>query len=109
MPGFAKREQAALATLVLGHTGKLPKLRELVAAEEDWRCVLCIRLAALFYRSRNYDSAPPVKLGVNGSAYQLAVPRPWLDANPLTEFDLRTEIEEWQRLGKQLELVGSVA
>jgi exopolyphosphatase / guanosine-5'-triphosphate,3'-diphosphate pyrophosphatase len=105
MPGFSKREQATLAALALGHTGKLPKMKDLIEAEDDWRLVLCLRLAATIYRSRNYDARPLVALKADRKQYTLHAPAAWLEANPLTEFDLRTEVEEWRRLGKSLELV----
>lgn len=104
MPGFSRREQARIAALVLGHTGKLPKMRDLIEAEDDWRLVLCLRLSALLYRSRNEQPLPPVALSADKRAYALEIPRPWLDGNPLTEYDLRLEIEEWHRLGKDLKL-----
>lgn len=104
MPGFSKREQSALAAVVLGHTGKLPKMRDLIEAEDDWRLVLCLRVAATLLRSRNYKIAPPVTLRAEKKHYALCMPRAWLDANPLTEFDLRTEVDEWRRIGKALEI-----
>lgn len=105
MPGFARREQASLAAIVLGHTGKLPKVRRLIEADEDWRLVLCLRLAALIYRSRNYAPLPAIRLSAGRKRFELTVPRSWLEANPLTDFDLRAEIEEWQHMGQNLELV----
>jgi exopolyphosphatase/guanosine-5'-triphosphate,3'-diphosphate pyrophosphatase len=104
LPGFSRREQAALAALVLGHTGKLPKVRALIEAEEDWRLVLCLRLAAVMFRSRNYGKLPAVTLAAGRRGYVLGVPRSWLEANPLTEYDLREEMAEWRRLGKDVEL-----
>lgn len=105
MPGFARREQATLAAIVLGHTGKLPKVRRLIEADEDWRLVLCLRLAALIYRSRNYAPLPAMRLSAEGKGFGLTVPRAWLEANPLTDFDFHNEIEEWQRMGETLQLV----
>lgn len=104
LPGFSRREQAALAALVVGHTGKLPKVRALIEAEEDWRLVLCLRLAAVVYRSRNYGQLPAVTLTAGRRGYALGVPRSWLESNPLTEYDLREEMAEWRRLGKDVEL-----
>lgn len=105
MPGFSKREQRALSLIALAHTGKLPKIRNEVQHEDDWRLVACMRLAALLYRSRNSAQSPPVRLLYEKKSYRLEVPRGWLEANPLTEYDLRQEIEEWRRLGYELALV----
>ncbi len=105
MPGFSKREQRALSLIALAHTGKLPKIKGEVQHEDDWRLVACVRLAALLYRSRNHAQVPPVRLAYEKKAYRLDVTRAWLEANPLTEYDLRQEIEEWRRLGYELTLV----
>jgi exopolyphosphatase / guanosine-5'-triphosphate,3'-diphosphate pyrophosphatase len=104
LPGFSKREQQALAAIVLGHTGKLPKMRDLIEAEDDWRLVLCLRTAATLLRSRNYRSVPPVGLRESKKDFVLRVPLEWLEANPLTDFDLRTDLSEWRRIGKPVEL-----
>jgi exopolyphosphatase/guanosine-5'-triphosphate,3'-diphosphate pyrophosphatase len=104
MPGFSKREQSALATIVLGHNGKLPKMRDLVTSEDDWRLVLCLRLAALLCRSRNDVAANAIRLRIDRKVYALQVPQKWLESSPLTEYDLRQEAEEWRRLGRELAL-----
>jgi exopolyphosphatase/guanosine-5'-triphosphate,3'-diphosphate pyrophosphatase len=104
MPGFSKKEQAALAVLVLGHTGKLAKMKDYVSAGEDWRPLVCLRLAAVILRSRN--DAPTPRLGLRNDKWRLMmeVPTKWLEANPLTEFDLRQEINELAKFGVALEL-----
>ena len=105
MPGFSRQEQARLAAIVLGHTGKLPKMKDLIDNEDDWRLVMCLRLAAVLHRSRSTDAAPPFTLRADKRGYALTAPYDWLERNPLTEYDLRQEIEEWQRLGTDLRLV----
>ena len=105
MPGFSRKEQARIAALVLGHTGKLPKMRDLIEAEDDWQLVLALRLAAVLYRSRAEQPAPELRLAADKRADLLRVQRSWLEGNPLTEYDLRQEVEEWQRVGKDLRLL----
>lgn len=107
MPGFSRREQTALATLVLGHTGKLQKMKGLIEAEDDWRLLLCLRLAALLYRSRNYTPLPPLSLVPARRGCVLTIPARWLESNPLTEYDLRIEIDEWCRLGRDVALAAT--
>ena len=107
MPGFSRKEQGTLAALALGQTGKLPKLKDLIEAEEDWRLVVCLRLAALLYRSRNDAPLPAIHLVADRKSYALQVPKAWLEGNPLTEYDLRQEVEEWRRVGKTLELAAN--
>jgi exopolyphosphatase/guanosine-5'-triphosphate,3'-diphosphate pyrophosphatase len=53
MPGFSKREQAMLATIVLGHRGDMGKMLQVVNDPSLWQAVVALRLAVLFYRSRN--------------------------------------------------------
>jgi exopolyphosphatase / guanosine-5'-triphosphate,3'-diphosphate pyrophosphatase len=104
MPGFSRQGQARIAAVVLGHTGKLPKMKDLIENEDDWRLVMCLRLASVLHRSRSVDTVPPVTLSAERRAYILSAPHDWLERNPLTEYDLRQELEEWQRLGKDLRL-----
>ncbi len=104
MPGFSRREQTALATIVLGHNGKLPKIRDSVEHEDDWRLVACLRLAALIHRSRKDAGADAIRLRADRKPYVIEVARSWLEANPLTDFDLTQEIEEWRRIGRELSI-----
>lgn len=104
MPGFSKREQAALATIVLGHTGKLPKIKDLVEQENDWRLVACLRLAALLHRSRSESTEEPPAFKVEKKTYVIGVARDRLEGSPLTDFDLTQEVEEWRRVGRDLRI-----
>jgi len=104
MPGFSRKEQATLAVLVLGHTGKLAKMKDYLAAGEDWRPLVCLRLAAVIFRSRIDTPAPRLLLHNDKWRLMIEVPTRWLEANPLTEFDLRQEIAELAKFGIALEL-----
>ena len=109
MPGFSRREQAALSTIVLGHTGKLSKMRDLVDHEDDWRLLACLRLAALLHRSRNGATDAALRLRAEKKSYVIGVARDLLDGNPLTGFDLTQEIEEWRRVGRDLAIEATEA
>jgi exopolyphosphatase / guanosine-5'-triphosphate,3'-diphosphate pyrophosphatase len=61
MPGFSKNDQARLAALLIGHTGKLGKLSN-NANFSDWRMLFCIRLAHVLCRSRSDENLPKVKV-----------------------------------------------
>jgi exopolyphosphatase/guanosine-5'-triphosphate,3'-diphosphate pyrophosphatase len=104
MPGFSRREQSTLAALVLGHTGKLAKMKGAATALPDWYPLICLRLAAVAYRSRSVEAAPPLRLYQDRSRLVIELPRPWLEANPLTDYDLRQEIEELVRFGIHVDL-----
>ncbi len=105
MPGFSRREQAALATLVLGHTGKLGKMKGSIGNATELRLLACLRIAAVLFRSRGDSPVPEVRLVTERAAHLLTVPRDWLEANPLTEYDLRQEAEEWNRFGCPLKVI----
>ena len=52
MPGFSRDEQTQLALLALAHRRSLKKIAARIEGAVDWRAVLALRLAALFYRGR---------------------------------------------------------
>ena len=100
MPGFSKAEQQRLAFLILGHAGKLPKLtrQSAEAQKSEWLSVACLRLAALFYRSRQDLPLPDMRLALHGSRLSLEIEPAWLRQHPLTEYSLSQEIKHWQGL-----------
>jgi exopolyphosphatase/guanosine-5'-triphosphate,3'-diphosphate pyrophosphatase len=99
MPGFSKNDQARLAALLLGHTGKLGKLSN-NANFTDWRMLFCIRLAHVLCRSRMDEHLPKVKVkNPNTETFEVLLDRQWASAHPLTEFSLRKEAAEWERIG----------
>lgn len=113
MPGFSRDEQKRLGLLILGHAGKLPKLaRADPAPQHDWIAVLCLRLAALFHRSRQPQPPPNAELAMKGRRITLNIDPVWLAGQPLTEYSLTQEVEQWQALGDlspfKVELVRSV-
>lgn len=99
MPGFTRREQDLLSTLVLGHRRKFP-LEALDALPPDDReptrrlCVL-LRLAVLLHRGRSVINKPEPRLAVAREADRdtlvLHFPNDWLDAHPLTRLELEEE------------------
>ncbi len=106
MPGFSKREQAALATLVLAQRGKLAKVAGDLPKEPAFAAkVLCLRLAVLLSRSRR--NVDPKRFGlakVNGE-FRLSVDAVWLEANSLTDYELRQEAQEWASVGMKFDIV----
>ena len=46
MPGFSKMDQAKIALMALGHTGKLTKLSGAIESPNEWLAVLCLRCYA---------------------------------------------------------------
>lgn len=111
MPGFSKKDQQELATLVLGHAGKLPKLRAILEARTqripwlDWTRVACLRFAALLFRRRVDVALPPVTLEVRNGVFTLNFAGNWLEQHPLTAYSLEQEVAEWEKVGITLRVV----
>jgi len=99
MPGFSKNDQARLAALLIGHTGKLGKLAN-NASFFDWRMLFCIRLAQVLCRGRTDVNLPKVKVSEQNGAYLVSLSNEWAKEHPLTEFSLQKEAAEWERIGR---------
>lgn len=103
MPGFSKNDQARLAALLIGHTGKLGKLAN-NHNFEDWRMLFCLRLAQVLCRGRNDVSFPKVKVSEYDGSYLVSIPKDWATEHPLTEFSLLKEAAEWERIGRSYQV-----
>jgi exopolyphosphatase/guanosine-5'-triphosphate,3'-diphosphate pyrophosphatase len=99
MPGFSKNDQARLAALLIGHTGKLGKLAN-NASFSDWRMIFCIRLAQVLCRGRSDVNLPKVKVSEHNGVYLVSLSNEWAKEHPLTEFSLQKEAAEWERIGR---------
>lgn len=99
MPGFSKNDQARLASLLIGHTGKLGKLAN-NPSFNDWRMLFCLRLAQVLCRGRNDSDLPKVKVSEHDGSYLVSLSKEWADEHPLTEFSLQKEATEWERVGR---------
>lgn len=111
MPGFSKREQAALATLVLSQRGKLSKINTEAVADASFIArALALRLAVLLSRSRrNLNSKLFTLARESGSqpAFTLRVEQQWLERNDLTAYELKQEADEWAGVGVALKVDGA--
>jgi len=103
MPGFSKNDQARLAALLIGHTGKLGKLAN-NHGFEDWRMLFCLRLAQVLCRGRNDASIPKVKVSEHEGSYLVSLSKEWAAEHPLTEFSLLKEAAEWERVGRSYQV-----
>lgn len=99
MPGFSKNDQARLAALLIGHTGKLGKLAN-NASFSDWRMLFCMRLAQVLCRGRSDVNLPKVKVSEHNGDYLVSFSKDWAKEHPLTEFSLQKEAAEWERIGR---------
>lgn len=107
MPGFSRKEQNILATLVLGHRGDLRKMTDYTSDYLLWLAILALRLAALFCRARQSIALPAnSQLHYEPESKQLIIrlSRKWLAHNPLTASALAQESALWQKIGQQLHI-----
>lgn len=101
MPGFSKKDQVRLAMLVLGHRGKLEKLKSIPAVDSAWRLIFCLRLAVLLHRTRDDRALPTWRISLLGNGFLLELPPAWLAANPWTAAALREEAAVWRQTGRE--------
>lgn len=108
MPGFSKTDQARLATLLLGHAGKLGKLSGR-GRFLDWRMLFSLRLAFVLCRRRADVELPEIKVSQRADAleegFEVRLPKAWIEANPLVEYSLGKEADEWERIGIRYKVV----
>lgn len=104
MPGFSRAEQDTLATLVLGHRGKLARVSEVL--RQPLRCaqVAALRLSALLHRSRHLVGEVPIQAYMQGDRIRITLDAAWLEAHPLTLAALHEELRQWESLGLRLQL-----
>ena len=104
MPGFSKREQQQLATWVLAHNGKLGKVENLADTPVHWAAPMCLRLATLLLRRRDIEALPAARLTLLDKGLVLNLPQSYLKTHPLTQYGLETEVDQWARIGLDLQL-----
>ncbi len=104
MPGFSQMEQARLAQLLLAHRGKLGKVTLLLVQPKERALIFCLRLATVFYRSRNAAELPEIICRSVPQGFKVLLDADWLAANSLTETALRDEAVEWEASGLTLVL-----
>jgi exopolyphosphatase/guanosine-5'-triphosphate,3'-diphosphate pyrophosphatase len=105
MPGFSRRDQSRLASLVRASRGGLDKLT-LAPDDPNWPLILCLRLAVILNASRNDVPLPQLTLECEGGVCQLRLPADWLKANPLSQAVLDEELQDWARVAPVVRLTG---
>ena len=99
MPGFSKKDQERLAKILLVQRGKLEKISAIAMSDPLWKLVLCLRLASLFYRSRDDQSAPVISIKSLKDGFVLELFTDWLNSNPLSAARLVDESLVWKNKG----------
>ncbi len=101
MPGFSKLDQARLAALLLGHTGKLGKI-SVTSNYIDWRMLFSLRLAHVLCRRRTDEDISGVIVKERDSGFLIKISKEWSKKNPLTQFGLEKESADWKKIGREL-------
>lgn len=96
MPGFSRKEQSALSLLTLAQRGNLDKLPAPLETAEDAACILSLRLAVLFCRSRGNTRLPVLRGKFSGTKFHLILDAAWLEDNPLSNTALQEERKLWK-------------
>ena len=81
MPGFSKKDQGRLASLVLGHRGKLEKLGIVSPDDGIWLLIFCLRLAASLHRTRDDRALPAWQVRSSEKGFALELPANWVGAS----------------------------
>jgi exopolyphosphatase / guanosine-5'-triphosphate,3'-diphosphate pyrophosphatase len=107
MPGFSRREQAALSTLILAQRGKLAKLGVDALADTNFAAsAVCLRLAVLLSRSRRTVNSTLFQLSRTTNRFTLKVDAKWLAEHDLTQYELAQEAAEWTTSNYKLQIEG---
>lgn len=106
LPGFTKREQSHLASMVQGHRRKLPEAHFEAMTMRDGkhyrRLTVLLRLAIVLHRSRSKERLPAFRLEARKKQLELYFPDNWLSYHPLTRSDLEQEAGYLQTAGYTL-------
>lgn len=103
MPGFSRLDQARLAALLLGHTGKLGKIA-VTSTYIDWRMLFCLRLAHVICRRRDDEVLTDISIKESDHGFILSIPKSWAEKNPLTQFGLEKEAADWSKIGRKYQI-----
>jgi exopolyphosphatase/guanosine-5'-triphosphate,3'-diphosphate pyrophosphatase len=112
MAGFTRQEQMFLAALVRHHRRAIPRgfTDNLpTRLHQPLRLtLLCLRIGCILCRSRDDAAVPAFRLGLSDNTVTVGLPADWMEAHPLTLFDLQQEARDLKATGLLLRL-GPVA
>lgn len=112
LAGFSKPEQRILADLVRTHRGGLVRACESLSNTRKVKLrfflmIMSFRFAVILNRKRR--QLPNNVLGsfkvVSKYTVELPVDESWLQSNPLTQYSLNEEIEQWKKVNFKIKLI----
>ena len=98
LPGFTRREQGLMRTIVLAQKGNLRKVREELGAPDLARSVLAMRLAAVFMHARVDGDLDGLRLRMK-NRIEIDTPRGWLRQHPTVAAWFDKEAAAWGEVG----------
>ena len=98
LPGFTKREQRLMSTIVLAQKGNLRKVKEALGAPDLARAVLALRLAAVFMHARVDGDLDGLKVRMK-NRIEIETPRGWLAQHPTVAAWFDKEAAAWSEVG----------
>jgi len=108
MPGFTRQEQLFLAALVRNQRRSIPRgYGDQLPGRlhEPLRMTLmCLRLGCVLCRSRDDSAVPEFRLSGTDNRMTLSFPQDWVEAHPLTMFDLQQESKDLKAIGLQVQI-----
>lgn len=108
MAGFTRQEQLFLAALVRHHRRAIPRSftdKLPTRLHEPLRMtLLCLRFACILCRSRDDAAIPAFRLSAGDANITANFDSDWVEAHPLTVFDLQQEARELKAIGVQFRI-----
>ncbi|MDD2761494.1 MAG: Ppx/GppA phosphatase family protein, partial [Methylomonas sp.] len=103
--GFSKQDQIVLSRLVRNHRKKfsMARFEDLHAPWHQHAPIMSIifRLAILLHRNR-HSQRPDFEISIAGREIELKFPEQWLELAPLTQADLKQEVQYLKEAGFNL-------
>ena len=108
MTGFTRQEQLFLATLVRHHrraiTRSYTDLLPTRLHEPLRMTLMCLRFACILCRSRDNEALPAFRLSGSDNRITVGFDDSWVEAHPLTLFDLQQEARALKSIGLKLKV-----
>lgn len=108
MPGFAQDEQELMALLVSAHRGKWRSdmLADIPESEHTkvQRLLALLRLAVIFKYVEVLEELPSFAVSASGKTLTLSLSKKWLEAHPLTTWELTEAKPLLRKLGVTLQI-----
>ncbi len=105
-PGFLPSERERMASLLVGHRGKLKKVAADIAADPLFaRQLLCLRLAVLLCHARKMPHMEEMGWSWGKDSLHMRISAAWAQQHPQSHYLLQEEAAAWEKCGFALQVV----